>query len=132
MRLARIRTRLEGSRFNFGEHREFVETTCLGRNRIRCHQANERFGRITLGMTDIEFEGAHRQRDSHRRVLLGDLAASQISEDEIARFARVAGGIVSVSCFAKSLEFNSPMIGITSKSFWRTFPGRTQGWEIEA
>jgi len=45
-RLERTRKRLEGTRFDFTEHEEFVEATCPWGNRIRCNAPDERFGRI--------------------------------------------------------------------------------------
>src|SRR5271155_691192 len=55
-RLERTRKRLEGTRFDFSEHEEFVEATCPWGNRIRCYSPDERFGRITLGIAYVEFE----------------------------------------------------------------------------
>jgi catechol 2,3-dioxygenase-like lactoylglutathione lyase family enzyme len=55
-RLERTRKRLEGTRFDFKEHEEFVEAICPWGNRIRCYAPDERFGRITLGIAYVEFE----------------------------------------------------------------------------
>src|SRR5580658_4083421 len=55
-RLERTRKRLEGTRFDFTEHKEFVEATCPWGNRIRCYAPDERFGRITLGIAYVEFD----------------------------------------------------------------------------
>src|SRR6202453_2770404 len=55
-RLERTRKRLEGTRFDFKEHQEFVEAICPWGNRIRCYAPDERFGRITLGIAYVEFE----------------------------------------------------------------------------
>jgi catechol 2,3-dioxygenase-like lactoylglutathione lyase family enzyme len=55
-RLERTRKRLEGTRFDFKEHEEFVEATCPWGNRIRCYAPDERFGRITLGIAYVEFD----------------------------------------------------------------------------
>jgi len=55
-RLERTRKRLEGTRFDFSEHEEFVEATCPWGNRIRCYAPDERFGRITLGIAYVEFD----------------------------------------------------------------------------
>src|SRR5258708_34655090 len=55
-RLERTRKRLEGTRFDFREHEEFVEATCPWGNRIRCYAPDERFGRITLGIAYVEFD----------------------------------------------------------------------------
>ena len=55
-RLTQVRKHLDGTRFNFREHDAFVEVTCPWGNRIRCHDPQERFGRITLGIPYVEFE----------------------------------------------------------------------------
>jgi catechol 2,3-dioxygenase-like lactoylglutathione lyase family enzyme len=55
-RLERTRKRLEGTRFDFKEHQEFVEAICPWGNRIRCYAPDERFGRITLGIAYVEFD----------------------------------------------------------------------------
>ena len=55
-RLERTRKRLEGTRFDFREHEEFVEATCPWGNRIRCYAPDERFGRVTLGIAYVEFD----------------------------------------------------------------------------
>src|ERR1700721_1238389 len=41
-RLERTRKRLEGTRFDFSEHEEFVEATCPWGNRIRCYAPDDR------------------------------------------------------------------------------------------
>ena len=55
-RLSRIRKRLEGTRYDFQEHEDFVEATCPWGNRIRCYEPNERFGRVTLGIGYVELD----------------------------------------------------------------------------
>jgi hypothetical protein len=56
-RLHAVQTELEGTKFNFRETNDGVETTCPWGNRIRLHAPDaERFGRITLGMPYVEFD----------------------------------------------------------------------------
>ncbi|MBV1799752.1 hypothetical protein [Siccirubricoccus sp. G192] len=56
-RLARARKPLEGTRFAFTEAEDHVEATCPWGNRIRCHAPDAaRWGRITLGISYVEFE----------------------------------------------------------------------------
>ena len=56
-RLAAVRARLEGTRFDFSEHNDHVDATCPWGNRVRCYEPDEaRFGRITLGIPYVEFE----------------------------------------------------------------------------
>jgi hypothetical protein len=56
-RLAALRKKLDGTRFGFGEHNDYVEATCPWGNRVRCYQPDAaRFGRITLGIPYVEFD----------------------------------------------------------------------------
>jgi hypothetical protein len=55
-RLAGVRTRLAGTRFDFRENNDYVEATCPWGNRFRCHEPDpERFGRIALGIPYVQF-----------------------------------------------------------------------------
>jgi len=56
-RLAAVRPKLAGTRFDFSEHNDYVEATCPWGNRVRCHEPDAaRFGRITLGIPYVEFD----------------------------------------------------------------------------
>jgi hypothetical protein len=56
-RLALVRKPLEGTKFDFRESNDCVETVCPWGNRINVHAPDEsRFGRIMLGMPYIEFD----------------------------------------------------------------------------
>lgn len=56
-RLATVQPRLEGTRFSFREHNDFVEVMCPWGNRMRCYEPDAaRFGRIVLGMPYVEFD----------------------------------------------------------------------------
>jgi catechol-2,3-dioxygenase len=56
-RLASVAKKLEGTKFTFGEHNDYVEATCPWGNRVRCYEPDaERFGRITLGIPYVEFD----------------------------------------------------------------------------
>jgi hypothetical protein len=56
-RLTQVRKPLEGTKFDFRESNDCVETVCPWGNRINVHAPDEaRFGRIVLGMPYIEFE----------------------------------------------------------------------------
>jgi hypothetical protein len=56
-RLASVRKKLAGTRFEFSEHNDYVEATCPWGNRVRCHEPDAaRFGRITLGIPYVEFD----------------------------------------------------------------------------
>jgi len=56
-RLASVAAKLQGTAFAFSEHNDYVEATCPWGNRVRCYEPDAvRFGRITLGITYVEFE----------------------------------------------------------------------------
>jgi len=56
-RLTRARKELAGTRFDFHETNDGVETICPWGNRIRCHGPDAgRFGRTALGMAYVEFD----------------------------------------------------------------------------
>jgi len=56
-RLSRIRKALGGTKFEFREGNDCVETICPWGNRIHVHAPdNERFGRIQLGMPYVRFD----------------------------------------------------------------------------
>ena len=49
--------KLEGTKFSFKEHNDYVEAICPWGNRVRCFEPNaDRFGRITLGIPYVEFD----------------------------------------------------------------------------
>jgi hypothetical protein len=55
-RLARVKPKLDGTKFGFQEHNDYVEATCPWGNRVRVHEPDaERFGRISLGIPYVEF-----------------------------------------------------------------------------
>jgi hypothetical protein len=56
-RLTQARKKLEGTKFDFRESNDCVETVCPWGNRIHVHAPDaERFGRIVLGMPYIRFD----------------------------------------------------------------------------
>jgi hypothetical protein len=56
-RLTRIRKALSGTKFEFREGNDCVETVCPWGNRIHVHAPdNDRFGRIQLGMPYVRFD----------------------------------------------------------------------------
>jgi hypothetical protein len=56
-RLTSVRAKLDGTRFGFTEHNDYVEAVCPWGNRIRCHEPDAaRFGRITLGIPYVSFD----------------------------------------------------------------------------
>src|SRR3954463_9638092 len=56
-RLMRVKPKLEGTKFGFSEHNDYVEATCPWGNRMRCYEPDAaRFGRISLGIPYVEFD----------------------------------------------------------------------------
>ena len=56
-RLTAVRGKLDGTKFGFSEHNDYVEAICPWGNRVRCHEPDaERFGRISLGIPYVEFD----------------------------------------------------------------------------
>jgi hypothetical protein len=56
-RLASVRGKLSGTRFNFSEANDHVEAMCPWGNRYRIYEPDaQRFGRITLGFPYVEFD----------------------------------------------------------------------------
>jgi hypothetical protein len=56
-RLAAVRDKLAGTKFDFSEHNDYVEAMCPWGNRVRCYEPDEsRFGRVTLGIPYVEFD----------------------------------------------------------------------------
>lgn len=56
-RLASITKKLEGTKFSYREHNDYVEAICPWGNRVRCFEPDaDRFGRITLGIPYVEFD----------------------------------------------------------------------------
>jgi hypothetical protein len=56
-RLEGVRKPLEGTRFDFRDGNDAVETVCPWGNRVHCHAPDEtRFGPVVLGMAYLEFE----------------------------------------------------------------------------
>ena len=56
-RLAAVAKKLDGTRFGFHEHNDYVEATCPWGNRMRCYEPDAaRFGRVALGIPYVEFD----------------------------------------------------------------------------
>ncbi|MGE0221890.1 MAG: VOC family protein [Acetobacteraceae bacterium] len=56
-RLHNVRGQLEGTKFDFREAGDVVETVCPWGNRIRCHAPDaDKFGPLRLGMPYVEFD----------------------------------------------------------------------------
>src|SRR6266581_3057583 len=88
-RLAAVRKKLDGTRFAFGEHNDYVEATCPWGNRVRCHEPDAaRFGRITLGIPYVEFDvpvGTARRIADFYPAIMGTPAWLQDGDGTLAR-----------------------------------------------
>ena len=78
-RLTQVRKPLDGTKFDFRENNDCVETVCPWGNRINVHAPDEsRFGRIVLGMPYIAFDvrpGTARGIARFYREVMGALAS---------------------------------------------------------
>ncbi|HVM77404.1 MAG TPA: hypothetical protein VMU06_00195 [Stellaceae bacterium] len=92
-RLKRVSKPLAGTRFEFREHNAWVDVTSPWGNRIRCHEPEPRFGRISLGMPYVEFEVAPGTVAGIVRFYREILdATAAVAEDELGPHARVSVG----------------------------------------
>ena len=92
-RLKRVSKPLAGTRFEFREHNAWVDVTSPWGNRVRCHEPEPRFGRITLGMPYVEFETAPGTIAGIARFYREILdATAAVAEDEQGPHARVSVG----------------------------------------
>jgi catechol-2,3-dioxygenase len=98
-RLTQMRKPLEGTKFDFRESNDCVETICPWGNRINVHAPDEtRFGRIVLGMPYIAFD-----------VRPG-------TADRIARFYReVMGALATV---IESADVRKACVQVGEKQYW--------------
>jgi hypothetical protein len=93
-RLQRAKPQLKGTKFDFREANDGVETTCPWGNRIRVHAPDkDRFGPISLGMAYVDFDvragTAGRIAEFYRRILN---APAEVIEDRGGQVARVMVG----------------------------------------
>jgi catechol-2,3-dioxygenase len=93
-RLAQVRKPLEGTKFEFRESNDCVETVCPWGNRINVHAPDEaRFGRIVLGMPYIEFDVRPGTADGIARFYREVMGArSEVTGNGDGRKARVQAG----------------------------------------
>jgi hypothetical protein len=88
-RLAGVRKKLNGTRFDFREHNDFVEATCPWGNRVRCHEPDAaRFGRITLGIPYVAFDvppGTAKGIADFYRAMIGTPAEVTNGDGTVAR-----------------------------------------------
>ena len=88
-RLASVAKKLEGTKFGFSEHNDYVEATCPWGNRVRCYEPDaERFGRISLGIPYVEFSvpvGSAKAIAAFYPAIMGTPAAVQNGDGTLTR-----------------------------------------------
>jgi hypothetical protein len=93
-RLTQMRKLLDGTKFDFRESNDCVETVCPWGNRINVHAPDaDRFGRIVLGMPYVEFDvrsGTAESIARFYREVMGAIA--DVVENGSGRKARVQVG----------------------------------------
>jgi predicted enzyme related to lactoylglutathione lyase len=111
-RLGAVKKPLEGTRFAFKEHNEFVEVSCPWGNRLRCFAPAERFGRMQLGIPYVEFEvprGTSAGIVRFYREILE--TAADAGEDTQGPFARASAGAGQQLVFRETEEPAPPFDG---------------------
>jgi catechol-2,3-dioxygenase len=88
-RLAKVRSKLDGTKFDFSEHNDYVEAVCPWGNRVRCHEPDAaRFGRISLGIPYVEFDvpvGSARRIADFYPAIMGTPAQVQNGDGTLTR-----------------------------------------------
>ena len=92
-RLGAVKKPLEGTKFSFKEHNEFVEVACPWGNRMRCFAPAERFGRMQLGMPYVEVDVGPGTVDGIARFYREILhTAAEAGKDAQGPYARASVG----------------------------------------
>jgi len=88
-RLTKLRDKLDGTKFGFSEHNDYVEAVCPWGNRVRCHEPDAaRFGRISLGIPYVEFDvpaGTARRIADFYPAIMGTPAQIQNGDGTLTR-----------------------------------------------
>jgi hypothetical protein len=93
-RLGAVQKPLEGTRFSFTEHNDFIEVTCPWGNRMRCYAPGGRFGQMMLGMPYVEFDVPRDTSDGIARFYREVLATrAEAGDDGQGRCARASVGV---------------------------------------
>lgn len=93
-RLSRVQKELEGTKFAFKEHNDYIEAVCPWGNRYHVHEPDARFGKIQLGMPYVEFDVPLGTADGivrFYRQIMGSPA--EVVEDGQGRCARATVGL---------------------------------------
>ena len=88
-RLTKVRGKLDGTKFGFSEHNDYVEAICPWGNRMRCYEPDAaRFGRIRLGIPYVEFDvpvGTAKRIGDFYPAIFGTPAQVQNGDGTLAR-----------------------------------------------
>jgi hypothetical protein len=88
-RLAGVSRKLDGTKFGFSEHNDYVEAICPWGNRVRCYEPDAaRFGRISLGIPYVEFDvpvGTARRIADFYPAIMGTPAQVQNGDGTLTR-----------------------------------------------
>lgn len=126
-RLTKARKHLEGTRFDFHERDAYVETTCPWGNRIRCHEPDQRFGPITLGLSYVEFDVPVQTVEGIVRFYQQIIRTpAAVVEDDQGRRARVSVGIGQNLLFRETDQPLSPYDGHHIQIYVADFSGPYQ------
>jgi catechol-2,3-dioxygenase len=122
-RLEKMKKPLEGTRFAFKEHDDYVETTCPWGNTLLIHEPGS-FGRMQLGMPYVEFDvpvGAAEGIARFYREILD--ATATVGEDEHGRHARISVGAGQDLIYRESDEPPAAYDGHHIQIYIRDFSG---------
>ncbi len=112
-RLAKMRQPLDGTRFDFHERNDRVETISPWGNRINCHAPDEsRFGPVSLGMGYIEFDVSPGTADGIARFyreIVG--AAADVVAEKNGKSAHVSVGAGQEFIFTETDAPEQPFDG---------------------
>jgi len=127
-RLTRARKALAGTKFEFRESNDRVETVCPWGNRIHVHTPDEaRFGRIVLGMPYIRFDvrlgTAERIARFYREVIH---APAEVSKNGSSPEARVTVGEKQYFYFRETDAPEKPYDGHHAQIYMADFSGPYQ------
>lgn len=88
-RLTRVKPKLDGTKFGFSEHNDYVEAVCPWGNRMRVYEPDAaRFGRIALGIPYVEFDvpvGTAKAIAAFYPAVFGTPASVQNGDGTVAR-----------------------------------------------